>query len=65
MTKSPPLLSLGEPPEQENLRPPKDIEIALANMSRLGLINSGSTWSGGEIYSRIIPTLFGKEFGII
>lgn len=61
MTKFP-LLSLDEPPAQENLRPPKDIEIALANMSRLGLINSGSTWGGGEIYSRVNPTLFGKEF---
>jgi hypothetical protein len=53
---------LREQPEQENLRPPKDIEIALANMFRFGLINRGSTHGGGEIYSRVTPTLFGKEF---
>jgi Abortive infection alpha len=53
---------LTKKPEQENLRPVKDVEIALANMHRLGLINRGSTWGGAEIYSRVTPTLFGKEF---
>lgn len=60
-TKLPTTL-LRKQPEQENLRPPKDVEIALADMFRFGLINRGSTYGGGEIYSRITPTLFGKEF---
>lgn len=60
-TKLPTTL-LREQPEQENLRPPKDVEIALANMFRFGLINRGSTYGGGEIYSSVTPTLFGKEF---
>lgn len=60
-TKLPEIL-LNEKPEQDNLRPPKDVEIALANMHRLSLINRGSTWGGGEIYSQVTPTLFGKEF---
>jgi hypothetical protein len=49
-------------PSQENLRPIKDVEIALANMYRFELINRGSTYGGGEIYSRITPTLYGNEF---
>jgi len=60
-TKLPTAL-LRKRPEQENLRPPKDVEIALANMFRLGLINRGSTYGGAEIYSRVTPTLFGQEF---
>ncbi|WP_446809342.1 Abi-alpha family protein [Methylomonas sp. 2BW1-5-20] len=57
-----PSLELTQPSQCENLRPPKDIEIALANMFRLGLINRESTYNGCEIYSLVKPTLFGKEF---
>jgi len=53
---------LTKNPEQDNLRPDKNVEIALANMHRLGLINRGNTYGGAEIYSRVTPTLFGKEF---
>ncbi|MGR9014036.1 MAG: Abi-alpha family protein [Gammaproteobacteria bacterium] len=60
-TKLPTTL-LRNQPEQENLRPPKDVEIALANLFRFVLINRGSTYGGSEIYSRVTPTLFGKEF---
>ncbi|WP_415879467.1 Abi-alpha family protein [Methylomonas sp. TEB] len=57
-----PSLELTQPSKCENLRPPKDVEIALANMYRLGLINREGTYTGCEIYSLVKPTLFGKEF---
>lgn len=42
--------------------PKKEIQLALANLSRLGCINPGRTLGGGEIFSIINPTLLGKYF---
>ena len=42
--------------------PPHDIKLALANLARLGCIKMPATWSGGEIFSEINPTIMGKEF---
>jgi hypothetical protein len=51
-----------ERPNQENLRPPKHVEISLGNLSRLGLITSAMTWGGTAIFSCVRQTFLGHEF---
>jgi len=36
--------------------------LALSNLVRLGCINSGKSFGGGETLSHVYPTLFGKVF---
>lgn len=39
-----------------------DIVLALANLSRLGCLNSARSWGGGEIFHTVNPALLGKHF---
>lgn len=51
-----------EPPEV-NGRPPSDaVVLALADLKRLGCIQTSMTWGGGETFSRVLPTMLGRHF---
>ncbi len=39
-----------------------EIELALANLARLGCLSPDKTIGGGEVFSQINPTLLGKTF---
>lgn len=43
-------------------RPPEEVEVSLANLTRLGCIRPSLTYGGGEIFSRVVPTFAGREF---
>lgn len=49
-------------PEDENLHPPHDVEIALANLARLGCITSHMAWGGMAIFSCVNITALGQAF---
>ena len=42
--------------------PPDDVNLALANLSRIGCIRFHQSWGGGDIYNVVNPTLMGREF---
>ncbi|OGP20064.1 MAG: hypothetical protein A2054_01325 [Deltaproteobacteria bacterium GWA2_55_10] len=44
------------------LEPKEEIQLALSNLARLGCINPTRTWGGGELFSKVNPTLLGKFF---
>lgn len=46
----------------ERPEPSEEIKAALANLAMLNCIVLPTTWSGGEVYSSVIPTLIGKNF---
>jgi hypothetical protein len=49
----------------EAIRPPnpnEEVQVALANLERLGLIQYGASWGGGEILSLINHSTAGKAF---
>lgn len=43
-------------------RPSPEIELALANLARLGCLSLAKTWGGGEVFDSVNPTLLGKVF---
>lgn len=49
-------------PNQKLIAPPAEIELALANLARLGVISVGRSWGGGELFGSVNPTLLGKSF---
>lgn len=49
-------------PDQENLRPPRDVELSLANLARLGLVRTALAWHGYAAYSCVYRTVLGREF---
>lgn len=51
-----------EKPEKEPKDPPHEIKLALANLARIGCLKFSLTLGGGEIFTKINPTLIGKEF---
>lgn len=42
--------------------PSSDIQLALANLVRLGCITWAKSFGGGEVYGAVHPTLLGKRF---
>lgn len=42
--------------------PSDDVKLALSNLVRLRCVAAGMSWGGGEIFTRITPTLLGKKF---
>jgi hypothetical protein len=42
--------------------PSEEVQLALANLSRLGCISIQRSMGGGEIYKKVNPTLLGKSF---
>jgi hypothetical protein len=49
-------------PKLEHERPTPEVELALANIARLGCISIGMSWGGGQLFSIVNPTLLGKSF---
>lgn len=54
--------SIEDDPNAELQEPSHAIKLAIANLVRIGCLKFPSTWGGGEIYTTVNPTLFGKEF---
>ncbi|MGJ0486129.1 MAG: Abi-alpha family protein [Methylomicrobium sp.] len=50
-----------ETPENDLKEPSQEVQLALANLARIGCLKLTLTWGGGEIFSRVNPTLIGKE----
>ncbi len=52
-------------PDDPNFKteaPSAEVELALANLARLGCLSPAKTWGGGEIFSTVNPSLLGKVF---
>ena len=61
-------VATGELPERAVLlekdedradKPKKEVEFALANLSRLGCLGLPTTWGGGQIFSAVYPAVLG------
>jgi hypothetical protein len=48
---------LGDPTD-----PPEEVALALGNLIRVGCLKASTTWGGGEVLSRVNPTLLGQAF---
>nr|WP_255519702.1 Abi-alpha family protein [Cupriavidus sp. IK-TO18] len=51
-----------EPAQVKDKNPSELVVLGLANLKRLGCIQTASTWGGGENFKRILPTVLGKHF---
>jgi len=51
-----------EKPELDYLRPPPEVELALGNLVRLGLLLPHSTINGAELLSVVNQTVLGRRF---
>ena len=49
-------------PATKYKEPRDDVNLALANLSRIGCIRFHQSWGGGDIFTVVNPTLMGKEF---
>jgi hypothetical protein len=49
-------------PKLEHELPNSEVQLALANIARLGCISVSTSWEGGELFSVVHPTLLGKTF---
>jgi hypothetical protein len=49
-------------PNHKQVPPSAEVELALANLARLGVISVARSWGGGEIFASVNPTLLGKSF---
>lgn len=49
-------------PERENANPPTNVQVALGNLARLGLVTTAMTWGGRAIFSCVYRTFLGCEF---
>lgn len=43
-------------------KPNENVQVALANLERLGLISYGATWGGGEVFHLVNQCTAGKAF---
>lgn len=43
-------------------QPTPEVELALANLARLGCLSPSKTWDGGESFRIVNPSLLGKSF---
>lgn len=43
-------------------KPSEEVQVALANLERLGLILYGATWGGGEVFDLVDHSTAGKAF---
>jgi hypothetical protein len=42
--------------------PSDEIELALANLARIGCVRSAMSWGGGELFNSVHPTALGRAF---
>lgn len=47
---------------EKHLPPSRDVQLALANLDRLGCISFRTSWGGGEIVGMVNPTILGQAF---
>lgn len=43
-------------------KPSEEVQVALANLERLGLISYGASWGGGEVFDLVNHSTAGKAF---
>ena len=53
---------ITDDPKLEHKHPIPEVELALANLARLGCISVGMSWGGGQIFGVVNPTLLGQSF---
>jgi hypothetical protein len=53
---------LMERPADESTRPSPEIEEAIGNLVRLGLLTSAMAWGGAMVFSCVHQTVLGREF---
>lgn len=53
---------VGTDSNQKDAPPDEQVQLALANLARMGCIKLGFSWGGGEMFGRINPTLLGYSF---
>ncbi|WP_198116910.1 Abi-alpha family protein [Massilia rhizosphaerae] len=56
-------VAVGKDGNQDHLtEPPDEVKLALANLARLGCLVIQKSFGGGEIFTRVNPTLLGRSF---
>jgi hypothetical protein len=48
--------------DKEHNEPPEPIKLALGRLARNGCLTISTSWGGGEMFSRINPTVLGRDF---
>lgn len=48
--------------EVQRQTPAENLVLALADLKRLGCIQSATAYGGGEMFHRVLPTILGKHF---
>lgn len=61
-TKNLPGKIIFEAPEGENMKPHKELELALANLNQLGVIDAHQTWDGTQMMACVSQTILGRAF---
>ena len=61
-TKKLPHEIIYKEPEGEDMKPHKELELALATLDQLRLITGNLTWSGMQLFERINQTVLGRSF---
>ena len=47
--------------DDEVIQPNEEVTLALANLARLGCVVPQLTWGGGQIFTRVHPTIMGRK----
>lgn len=53
---------VGSDKGEADVPPSEEVQLALANLARMGCIKLGFSWGGGELFGRVNPTLLGHSF---
>lgn len=60
--KLPDVALIAEKGKSDDSYPSPEVELALANLARLGCISGRRTWGGSEVFPSVTPTLLGQKF---
>jgi hypothetical protein len=55
-----PVLTRNDP--NRGKEPSDEVQLALANLARLGCISLPTTWDGGQVFCEVFQTVLGKNF---
>lgn len=61
-TKNLPDELIFEAPEGKDMKPHQELELALANLNQLGVIDAHQTWSGTQMMGCVSQTILGRSF---
>ena len=61
-TKNLPEEIIFEAPEGADMKPHRELELTLANLSQLGVIDAHQTWGGTQIMGCVSQTVLGRAF---